>query len=64
MAHSLLVLFVPALAGLALVCIGVGALLLVLAACMPSASGDAQDAAGDEEDQHAAFISSKGYTKL
>ncbi|KAL4434408.1 hypothetical protein ABPG75_000849 [Micractinium tetrahymenae] len=52
--------------GLALLCIGVGVLLLVLAACMPSSgdSGDVDDTDGDAEDQRAAFIKDNGYTKL
>ncbi|KAL4428564.1 hypothetical protein ABPG77_008876 [Micractinium sp. CCAP 211/92] len=52
--------------GLALVCMAVGALLLVLAACMPTstARGDAQDTDADVEDQRTAFIKDGGYTKL
>ncbi len=55
-----------AIAGLALVCMAVGALLLVLAVCMPTstAGGDAQDTDVDVEDQRTVFIKDGGYTKL
>lgn len=55
-----------ALAGLALVCMAVGALLLVLAACMPTstAGGDAQGTDVDVEEQRTAFIKDGGYTKM